>query len=98
MAVAQDFRQLNKLVIPECQPFPRIEDIIEKTVNCEFFTTLDINSAFWAISVRIEDREKLAIPRKSIPMESFTIWIQKFSTNISTNFVQYYKKMSTTKF
>lgn len=55
-----DMRQLNKLVIPESQPFPRAEDIIEKTVDCEFFTVLDINSAFWSIPVRIEDREKLA--------------------------------------
>lgn len=55
-----DMRQLNKLVVPESQPFLRIEDIIEKTVDCEFFTVLDINSAFWSIPVRIEDREKLA--------------------------------------
>ena len=55
-----DYRQINKLVIPETQPFPRIEDIIERTVNSNYFSVLDINSAFWSIPVKIEDREKLA--------------------------------------
>ena len=55
-----DYRQLNKLVIPECQPFPRIDDIIEKTVNSKYFTVLDINSAFWSIPIKREDRELLA--------------------------------------
>ncbi|XKL68423.1 hypothetical protein PGB90_003914 [Kerria lacca] len=30
-----DFTELNKLLIPESQPFPLIEDIIIKTRNCK---------------------------------------------------------------
>lgn len=30
-----DFRELNKLVVPEAQPFPRIEDIMVKAGNCK---------------------------------------------------------------
>lgn len=55
-----DFRDLNKIVIPQSQPFPLIEDLMTKTRNCEYFSTLDINSAFWAIPLRIEDRKKTA--------------------------------------
>lgn len=55
-----DFRELNKIVVPQSQPFPLIEDLIVKTRNCQFFTTLDINSAFWSIPIRIEDRHKTA--------------------------------------
>ena len=29
-----------------------------KTSNCKYFTTLDINSAFWPIPLRIDDRRK----------------------------------------
>jgi len=29
-----------------------------KTIDCKFFTTLDINSAFWSIPLRIRDRQK----------------------------------------
>ncbi|KAK2578586.1 hypothetical protein KPH14_000920 [Odynerus spinipes] len=55
-----DFRDLNKLLIPEPQPFPLIEEIIAKTRDAEWFTTLDINSAFWAIPLRAKDRYKTA--------------------------------------
>lgn len=53
-----DFRELNKIVIPQAQPFPLIEDLVIKARNCEFYTTLDINSAFWSIPLRVEDRQK----------------------------------------
>ena len=53
-----DFRELNKIIMPQAQPFPLIDDLIMKTVNCKYFTTLDINSAFWSIPLRIEDRKK----------------------------------------
>ncbi len=54
-----DFRELNKLIVPESQPFPKIEDIIIKTRGNSWFTSLDINSAFWSIPVRQKDRYKL---------------------------------------
>jgi len=53
-----DFRDLNKIVVPQAQPFPLIEDLMVKTRNCNYFSTLDINSAFWSIPLRIEDRKK----------------------------------------
>lgn len=55
-----DFRELNKIVLPQAQPFPLIDDLVTKTRNCRYFSTLDINSAFWSIPLRIEDRKKTA--------------------------------------
>ena len=55
-----DLRQLNKLVVPESYPMPLIEELVEKTSGCLYFSVFDINSAFWAIPIRIEDRHKLA--------------------------------------
>lgn len=55
-----DFRDLNKIVVPQSQPFPLIDDLMVKTRNCKFFTTLDINSAFWSIPLKVEDRKKTA--------------------------------------
>ena len=54
------FRNLNKLVVPEPQPFPRIEDIVVKAGSCNWFSTLDVNSAFWSIPIRESDKEKTA--------------------------------------
>lgn len=53
-----DFRDLNKIITPQAQPFPLIDDLIIRTRNCKYFTTLDINSAFWSIPLRIEDKKK----------------------------------------
>lgn len=53
-----DFRELNKIIIPQFQPFPLIEDLMLQTTNCKYFTTLDINSAFWSIPLRISDKTK----------------------------------------
>lgn len=55
-----DFRELNKVVVPQLQPFPLIEDLMVKTVNCKYYSTLDINSAFWSIPLKIQDRYKTA--------------------------------------
>lgn len=53
-----DFRDLNKTIVPQAQPFPLIKDLVTKTRNCKYFSKLDINSAFWSIPLRIEDRRK----------------------------------------
>ncbi|KAA5586677.1 RNA-directed DNA polymerase, partial [Pseudomonas aeruginosa] len=42
------------------QPFPLIEDLMVKTRKCKFYSTFDINSAFWSIPLKIEDRHKTA--------------------------------------
>lgn len=55
-----DFRELNKIVVPQSQPFPLIEDLMVKTRKCKFFSTFDVNSAFWSIPLKIEDRYKTA--------------------------------------
>ncbi|CAB0028377.1 unnamed protein product [Trichogramma brassicae] len=53
-----DFRDLNKMVVPQSQTFPLIEDLVIKTRNCKYFSTLDVNSAFWSIPLRVSDRYK----------------------------------------
>lgn len=55
-----DFTELNKILVPESQPFPRIDDLKICARNCKYFSKLDINSAFWSIPVREKDKYKLA--------------------------------------
>lgn len=55
-----DFSALNKIIIPESQPFPLIEDLIIKARDCKWFSVLDINSAFWSVPLREKDRYKTA--------------------------------------
>ena len=55
-----DYRELNKLVIPENQPFPLIDDIFLKSKGCSWYSALDINQAFWSIPITPKDRYKSA--------------------------------------
>lgn len=59
-----DFRKLNSLIIPECYPFPTINDVIDKVPNCKYFSVVDINSAFWSIPMKKEDQEKTSFITK----------------------------------
>ena len=52
-----DMRELNKVVKPVPHPFNRIEDMIDRLRDCDYFTTLDINSAFWTIRLKKECRK-----------------------------------------
>ena len=53
-----DFRDLNRLLVPEDQPFPRIEDVLIKAGKAKWLTKVDLNSAFWSIPIRRRDRKK----------------------------------------
>ncbi|GBP30827.1 Lactosylceramide 4-alpha-galactosyltransferase [Eumeta japonica] len=87
-----DFRELNKIVVPQAQPFPLIDDLITKTRNCMYFTTLDINSAFWAIPLRVEDRKKDRICHARWP---FSVDLSPFRLeNITSNFPENSKQYS----
>ena len=66
-----DFRGMNALVVPESQPFPLIDDLIVRTQGCVWFSSLDINSAFWTIPIRQKDRYKSAF----VTQEGHYEWI-----------------------
>ena len=55
-----DYRELNKIIVPQSQPFPLIDEIITKVRGCSWFSALDINAAFWSIPIKPEDRWKTA--------------------------------------
>jgi hypothetical protein len=44
-----DFRETNKFVAPESQPFSRIRDITDKAENSNLFSTFDMNSVSWSV-------------------------------------------------
>ena len=41
-----------------CVPIPRIDESLSKLGDAKFFTTLDLGSAFWQVSLRKKDRDK----------------------------------------
>ncbi len=53
-----DYKDLNRLVLPNHQPMPLIDEIVARMAGCLWFSTLDINSVFLSIPVRKEDWHK----------------------------------------
>lgn len=52
-----DFRQLNKKIVADKFPLPRIDDILDQLGRAKYFTTLDLMSGFHQIE--LEDESKL---------------------------------------
>ena len=50
-----DFRRLNDVTVKDAYPLPCVDQIISSMFGCKYFTSLDVQSAFW--NVRIADRD-----------------------------------------
>ena len=46
------------MTIKDAYPIPRIDESLSKLGDAEFFTTLDLGSAFWQVPLRKQDRKK----------------------------------------
>ena len=46
------------VTIKDAYPIPRTDDSLSKLGNAKFFTTLDLDSAFWQVPLRKKDRGK----------------------------------------
>ena len=55
-----DYRQLNDVNIKNAYPMPNVCDIINKMKGPWFFNKMDMASAYWAVPIREQDREKTA--------------------------------------
>lgn len=51
-----DFRKLNEATIPMKFPIPHIDSIIDEFDGAKFFSTLDLNGAFYQIKMREKDK------------------------------------------
>ena len=56
-----DFRRLNAVTREDAYPMPRADEIFDKLGGARYFTTLDLASGYWQVSVNEEDIEKTAI-------------------------------------
>ena len=53
-----DFRYLNAATIRDAYPIPRIDEGFSNVGEAKFFTTLDLDSAYWQVPLQKKDREK----------------------------------------
>ena len=55
-----DYRKLNEVTKKDAHPLPRIDDLLDALQGSTMFSTLDLRSGYWQVSVDPEDREKTA--------------------------------------
>ncbi|CAI7834033.1 unnamed protein product, partial [Closterium sp. NIES-53] len=57
-----DYRDLNKITVPDRYPMPMAEELFDKLADGVFFTTLDLRQGFNQIKIREEDPNRIATP------------------------------------
>lgn len=55
-----DYRQLNKHIVDDKFPLPKLEDILDHLGNAKYFSTLDLQSSFHQIELTPESRTPTA--------------------------------------
>ena len=53
-----DFRYLKSVTVKDAYTISRIDESLSKLGDANFFTTLDLGSAFWQVPLRNQDRDK----------------------------------------
>ena len=63
-----DYRELNKDIIPDTYPLSSVNEMLEQSFGCRFFSQLDLASGYWAIPITEADRCKTAfrIPTRKL--------------------------------
>jgi len=55
-----DYRKLNGVTKKDAHPLPRVDDLLDALHGSHYFSTLDLRSGYWQVSVADKDREKTA--------------------------------------
>ena len=65
--MAVDYRIINRHTLPRNFPVPRLSDIFDQIgeTKPQYFSTLDMSSGFWQISVHPDDKDKTAFVTKN---------------------------------
>ena len=53
-----DYQKLNDSFLKHAYPIPRIDDCLDNFGSAKFFSTLDLQSGYWQISVAEENKPK----------------------------------------
>ena len=55
-----DLKKVNAITTKDCYSLPIIGDTVDSLNGCKYFSTLDVDQAFWQIPMREEDKKKYA--------------------------------------
>ena len=55
-----DYHKVNLITKQDAHPLPRVDDLLDSLDNNKLFSTLDLRSGYWQVSMAQADREKTA--------------------------------------
>ena len=60
-----DYRRLNDITVKDAYPLPRIDDTLDMLAGKQWFSTMDLASGYWQVSLSQESRLKTAFATHS---------------------------------
>ena len=58
--ICVDYRKLNLVTAQDAHPLPRVDDLLDSLNGNSLFSTLDLRSGYWQLSMSPEDQQKTA--------------------------------------
>ena len=80
-----DYRKLNLLSVKDSYPLPRTDTCFDALGGAKFFSTLDLQSAYWQVENHPDSMDKTSFVtrRGTFRFRVFIIWFVKCSGGLS---------------
>ena len=79
-----DYRKLNAVTKKDVFPLPRIDDALDLLANSKYFSTLDLASGYWQVTMNSDSQEKTAFTKHRGFFEFFcyAVWVVQRPGNV----------------